>query len=52
MAPTFNQNLIDLLKQQKEFLLEYGFIQNDFDIDSWLAPGYLAEALKEYNDNF
>ncbi|MFZ7104575.1 MAG: ABC transporter substrate-binding protein [Peptococcaceae bacterium] len=46
MTPGFDPNLVELLKQQKEFLLKNGFIQNDFDIDAWIDSSFFDKALK------
>ena len=49
-TPGFTDEAVNALKSQKEFLLERGFIKNDFDIDSWLAPEYLEEAKQRLDD--
>ncbi|PWB82639.1 MAG: ABC transporter substrate-binding protein [Methylocystaceae bacterium] len=36
------------LEVQKAFLLEYGYIRNDFDIRDWVAPQFLQEALASF----
>lgn len=33
------------LAAQKEFLLDWGYIRHDFDIDDWINPAPLSEAL-------
>jgi len=43
-TPGFAPEAVQLLKEQKEFLLRKGFIENDFSVDDWLAPSYLEEA--------
>jgi ABC-type nitrate/sulfonate/bicarbonate transport system substrate-binding protein len=31
----------------KDFMLKHGYIKNDFDVDEWAAPEFLAQAGKE-----
>lgn len=39
-----SQASVDALKVQKAFLLKWGFIHNDFDVDAWMAPDILQQA--------
>ncbi|MFC5512772.1 hypothetical protein ACFPOU_16835 [Massilia jejuensis] len=34
------------LAAQKEFLLDWGYIRRDFDVDDWIDPAPLSEALE------
>jgi ABC-type nitrate/sulfonate/bicarbonate transport system substrate-binding protein len=36
---------IQALRRRKEFLLEHGFLPNHFDLDQWIAPEPLQQAL-------
>lgn len=42
--PSLDEDLVEMIRQQKDFLLAEGFIENDFDVDSWIDASYLAEA--------
>lgn len=44
LEPTLTPELIGLLENQKNFLLKYGFISNDFSVPDWIAHEPLAEA--------
>jgi len=44
LEPSLDPKLIDLLENQKNFLLRWGFIPNDFDVREWIAPGPLLLA--------
>ena len=46
LEPSLDPQLIALLEDQKNFLLKYGFIENDFSVPDWIAPGPLTEALR------
>lgn len=46
LEPSLDQHLINLIEDQKNFLLKYGFIPNDFSISEWVAHEPLAEALR------
>lgn len=48
--PSLDDDLIELLRQQKEFLLEEHFIENDFDLDGWIDRSFLEEAEKTYKE--
>ncbi|WP_030509672.1 ABC transporter substrate-binding protein [Microbispora rosea] len=38
LHPTLDEERVDLLRIQKAFLLRYGFLSADFDLDSWIDP--------------
>lgn len=42
--PKLSELYVEGLRRQKDFLLAEGFIKQDFDIDSWIAPGPLQQA--------
>lgn len=44
LEPSLRPDLVNALRVRKDFLLEHGFIQQDFSIDDWIAPGPLAAA--------
>jgi ABC-type nitrate/sulfonate/bicarbonate transport system substrate-binding protein len=44
LRPDLSTQWIAALKSQKDFLLKWGFIPSDFDIDAWIASEHLAEA--------
>ncbi|MDB5550342.1 MAG: transporter substrate-binding protein [Rhizobium sp.] len=46
LEPSLDLKLIDLIEDQKDFLLKWGFIPADFDVSKWVAHEPLAEALK------
>lgn len=46
--PGFPIEGIERLKSQKDFLLKEGFIDRDINIDAWMAPEYLEEAMQMY----
>lgn len=46
LHPTLDADRLDLFRQQKKFLWLHGFIDNDFDLDSWVDPRPLEAARK------
>ncbi|PAS96527.1 MAG: nitrate ABC transporter substrate-binding protein [Candidatus Dactylopiibacterium carminicum] len=44
-VPTLSAQNLAGLEIQKRFLLERGYIRNDFSIREWARPGYLEQAL-------
>ncbi|MBV9384799.1 MAG: ABC transporter substrate-binding protein [Chroococcidiopsidaceae cyanobacterium CP_BM_ER_R8_30] len=46
LRPRLSSQFITGLKAHKEFLLRWGFIESDFDIDAWINPTPLVEAEK------
>jgi 2'-hydroxybiphenyl-2-sulfinate desulfinase len=38
LHPMLDEERVDLLRIQKAFLLRYGFLSADFDLDSWIDP--------------
>lgn len=44
LHPTLDEERLDLFRLQKKFLLSHGFLDGDFDLDSWIDPAPLAAA--------
>jgi len=44
LEPSITPELVGLLENQKNFLLKWGFIQDDFSVPEWIAHEPLAEA--------
>lgn len=38
LEPQLNDDLLAAVESQKDFLLEHGFIERDFDVRAWAAP--------------
>jgi ABC-type nitrate/sulfonate/bicarbonate transport system substrate-binding protein len=47
--PDFHPDAVEQVRTQKEFLLQKGFIKNDFDYVEWLDSRFLEESLKTTN---
>jgi ABC-type nitrate/sulfonate/bicarbonate transport system substrate-binding protein len=47
MVPNLSAQNLAMVKIGKDFMLEHGYIKNDFDVNEWAAPEFLAEAGKE-----
>ena len=45
--PNLDKDLVELIRQQKDFLLNEGFIENDFDVDTWIDDSFIKEAEEE-----
>jgi ABC-type nitrate/sulfonate/bicarbonate transport system substrate-binding protein len=50
LEPSLRPELVQALRARKDFLLEHGFIRQDFAIDDWIAPGPLAAAQQRVQD--
>ena len=44
LLPTLSPQLVKALETRKDFLLEHGFIRNDFAVAEWIDPRPLALA--------
>lgn len=44
LHPTLDEQRLELLGVQKQFLYAHGFLAADFDLESWVAPEPLARA--------
>ena len=50
--PSLDPELVELIRRQKDFLLEEHFIEKDFDVNDWIDGSFLEEAealLKQEN---
>jgi ABC-type nitrate/sulfonate/bicarbonate transport system substrate-binding protein len=46
LVPQLSERNLRALEVQKNFLLEHGYIKNDFDVRDWADDRYLKEALR------
>ena len=46
LLPTGKPELVDALRQRKDFMFQHGFIPADFSIDEWVYPSLLDEAVR------
>ena len=46
MVPNLSAQNIERVNIGKAFMLKHGYIKNDFDVEKWAAPEFLAEAGK------
>ena len=47
MVPNLSAQNIAMVNIVKDFMLKHGYIKNDFDVEKWAAPEFLAQAGKE-----
>jgi ABC-type nitrate/sulfonate/bicarbonate transport system substrate-binding protein len=47
MVPNLSAQNMAMVNIGKNFMLEHGYIKNDFDVEKWAAPEFLAQAAKE-----
>jgi ABC-type nitrate/sulfonate/bicarbonate transport system substrate-binding protein len=47
MVPNLSAQNMAMVNIGKDFMLEHGYIKNDFDVGKWAAPEFLAQAAKE-----
>ena len=47
MVPNLSAQNIAMVNIGKNFMLKHGYIKNDFDVEKWAAPEFLAQAGKE-----
>jgi ABC-type nitrate/sulfonate/bicarbonate transport system substrate-binding protein len=47
MVPNLSAQNLAMVEIGKNFMLEHGYIKNDFDVGKWAAPEFLAQAGKE-----
>ncbi len=50
LVPEFTEENINALGEDKEFMRRHGLIKNDFNIETWLEPKFLDQALRELGD--
>jgi len=46
-VPNLSAQNLAMVKIGKDFMLEHGYIENDFDVEEWAAPEFLAKAAEE-----
>jgi ABC-type nitrate/sulfonate/bicarbonate transport system substrate-binding protein len=44
LEPSLDDELVEAIEAQKDFLLRHGYIEQDFDINDWIAAGPLETA--------
>ena len=47
MVPNLSAQNLAMVNIGKDFMLKHGYIKNDFDVEQWAAPEFLAQAGKE-----
>jgi ABC-type nitrate/sulfonate/bicarbonate transport system substrate-binding protein len=47
MVPNLSAQNMAMVEIGKNFMLKHGYIKNDFDVEKWAAPQFLAQAGKE-----
>jgi len=47
MVPNLSAQNLAMVTIGKDFMLKHGYIKNDFDVNKWAAPEFLAQAGKE-----
>jgi ABC-type nitrate/sulfonate/bicarbonate transport system substrate-binding protein len=47
MVPNLSPQNLAMVEIGKDFMLKHGYIKNDFDVEKWAAPEFLAQAAKE-----
>ena len=47
MIPNLSAQNLERVNIGKAFMLKHGYIKNDFDVEKWAAPEFLAQAGKE-----
>src|SRR5210317_1663834 len=47
MVPNLSSQNLAMVDIGKNFMLEHGYIKNDFDVEKWAAPEFLRQAGKE-----
>ncbi len=47
MVPNLSAQNMAMVDIGKEFMRKHGYIKNDFDVEEWAAPEFLAQAAKE-----
>jgi ABC-type nitrate/sulfonate/bicarbonate transport system substrate-binding protein len=47
MVPNLSAQNMAMVNIGKNFMLKHGYIKNDFDVNKWAAPEFLAQAGKE-----
>ena len=47
MVPNLSPQNLACVEIGKNFMLNHGYIKNDFDVQKWAAPEFLEQAAKE-----
>ena len=47
MVPNLSPKNIACITAGKDFMLKYGYIKNDFDVEEWAAPEFMEAAARE-----
>ena len=47
MVPNLSPQNLAMVNIGKDFMLKHNYIKNDFDVEKWAAPEFLAQASKE-----
>ena len=47
MVPNLSAQNMSMVNIGKDFMLKHGYIKNDFDVEKWAAPEFLARAGKD-----
>ena len=47
MVPNLTAQYLALVKIGKLLMMKHAYIKNDFDVEKWAAPEFLAQAGKE-----
>ena len=51
MVPNLSAHNMAMVNIGKEFMLEHGYIKNDFDVQKWAAPEFFEQAASELLDD-
>jgi ABC-type nitrate/sulfonate/bicarbonate transport system substrate-binding protein len=47
MVPNLSAQNMAMVRIGKDFMLEHGYIKNDFDVEKWAAPEFFEQAASE-----
>jgi len=47
MVPSLSAQNMECVRIGKDFMLEHGYIKNDFDVDEWAQPKFLEQAFHQ-----
>ena len=47
MVPSLSSQNLECVKIGKDFMLDHGYIERDFDVDEWARPEFLQKASEE-----
>ena len=46
MVPSLSAQNLECVKIGKDFMLQHGYIENDFDVEAWAAPEFLEQGAR------